>query len=125
TTGMTPVLAACETGNKEIFLKLVELGVNVHAATAKGETALMLACAGKELRSEEAVTLQVHVDSKGETSIACTNCVKETPREDIVDTLLRLWVNPKAVSSDGSTALHAALANGLSSIALKLIAHKV
>lgn len=41
--GKTPLMLACQVGDKEVFNSLLDAGVDIHAATPLGDTALTIA----------------------------------------------------------------------------------
>ncbi|KAH7482314.1 Ankyrin repeat domain-containing protein 50 [Phytophthora ramorum] len=96
--GLTPLLAACQSGHLEVVRRLLSSGANVnHAHVKTGRTALMEAASRAKppvLKELLRYGARIHVeDAQGETVF---DCLKDAANREIVERACQIWSSENA-----------------------------
>ena len=120
---VTPLMLACEKGNKDATSVLLDVGADPNLADGRGATCIhraVLESCSKDLL-ETIVNHGADVNATNKKKVTALMLACETGNKDAVNVLLDAGADPNVTDGNGATCIHHAVAASCSKVMLETI----
>lgn len=104
--GLTPIMRAALSGQRDFVRELIGLGVNVHARNDDGNTALWLACVARDKDIvNDLIDAGIEVNQRNDTGATPLMYTASSDRPELLELLLHRGADPSIANADDMRAV--------------------